>query len=376
MVTFCHRLLCAGALIAMTTSFFPAVATADEAAVYSTSIVRSANIALRNALRNDRQMTAQARPIGETEKPLSAPGLPGGFTFQYDLSMAKSLGNTGYRNGLPGGMDGLIGYGFTPNFRLQAAYYDFQEYPLGFDTGTVPLYLQGVAAPIGSTDLAQRPIDVTTKNNVVVLEAQTLFTIAHRLPIVITPTYIARSGTLGGHSDLTQIEVNGYPMTVPLRHVQYYLVALTIPLLSSPRFFGSVTVAPQWNVSLNGAQSTNRAQLFELAYLEFRATKHVTLFVQPSRLVNNLPNDVTPQFIPTFIYGAAYKFDKYAFVQLVASTGTPSNRSQLGITAVTLQQVPGNAPPTPSQVAPTIGGLKATQIQLQLGIGSPSVLPL
>ena len=49
-----------------------------------------------------------------------------------------------------------------------------------------------------------------------------------------------------------------------------------------------------------------------------------------------------------------------------ASTGTPSNRSQLGITALTLQQVPGALPPTASQVAPSIGGLKATQIWSEL----------
>ncbi len=375
MLTSRSRWLLAAALVAALPALAPAPAAADISDVYGTSIVRSANTAIKAALAHEHETDAQARPIGETEKPLAAPGLPAGLTFQYDLSMAKSEGNTGYRNGLPGGMDGLIGYGFSPHFRLQAAYYDFQEYPLGFDTGTVPLYLQGVG-PIGTTNLATDPIDVTTKNNIVVLQAQTLFTIAHKLPIVITPTYIARSGTLGGHTDFTQIEINGFPQTVPLRHVQYYLAAVTIPLLSTPKFFGTITAAPQWNVNVYPWQQ-NHAQIFELAYLEFRATKHVTLFVQPSRLVNNLPNDITAQYIPTFIYGVAYKINKYAFAQLVASTGTPSNRSQLGITAVTLQQVPDSlAPPPPSAVAPTIGGLKATQIQLQIGIGSPSVIPL
>ncbi len=373
MVSKHRRWLAAAVLLAALPSFLPALAAADTADVFTTSIVRSANTALKAAL--SRETTAQARPIGEPERPLKQPSLPQGFTYQYDLSMAKSLGNTGFRNGLPGGMDGLLAYGFTPNLRLQAAYYDFQEYPLGFDTGIVPLNLQGVGQ-IGTTNLAQNPIDVTTKNNIVVLQAQTLFTIAGKLPIVITPTYIARSGTLGGHSDITQIEINGLPQTVPLRHVQYYLAAVTIPFLSSPRFFGTITAAPQWNVNVQPWQ-TNKPQLFELAYLEYRVAKNATIFVQPSRLVNNLANDITPQFIPTFIYGAAYKFTKYSFVQLVASTGTPSNRSQLGITAVTLQQVPtSTAPPPASAVAPTLGGLKATQIQLQVGIGSPSVIPL
>lgn len=372
---FCKRWSIAGAAVLAVTVLLPVTASADMSDVLSTSIVQSANTALKDAL-HTRDTTAQGRPIGEAEKPLTAPGLPIGFTYQLDASIAKSEGNTGHSNGLPGGIDGSLGYGFSSHLRVQASYYTFQEYPLGFDTGTVPTYLQGLSQPVATTNLATNPIDVTTDNKIVVLQAQNLFVIAHKLPIVITPTYLARSGTLGGNSDLTQIEVNGLPATVHLRTVQYYLVALTIPVLSTPKFFGTLTAAPQWDVNLSGVQTTNHAQIFELAYLEYRPTNNVTLFVQPSRLVNNLPNDQTPQYIPTFIYGTAYKFTKNAFVQLVASTGTPSNRSQLGITALTLQQVPGALPPTPSQVAPSIGGLKATQIQLQFGIGSPTVIPL
>jgi hypothetical protein len=373
---FCKRwtIAAAAATLAVTLTV-PLTASADMSDVLSTSIVQSANTALKDALRKH-DTTAQGVPIGTPEKPLTAPGLPTGFTYQADLSIAKSEGNTGHSNGLPGGVDGSLGYGFSPHFRVQASYYTFQEYPLGFDTGTVPTYLQGISQPITTTNLATNPIDVTTNNKIVVLQAQNLFTIAHKLPIVITPTYISRTGTLGGNSDLTQIEVNGYPTTVHLRTVQYYLVALTIPVLSTPKFFGTLTAAPQWDVNLSGVQTTNHAQIFELAYFEYRPAKNVTIFVQPSRLVNNLPNDQTPQYIPTFIYGAAYKFTKWTFMQVVASTGTPSNRSQLGVTALTLQQVPGALPPTAAQVAPSIGGLKATQIQLQFGIGSPTVIPL
>jgi hypothetical protein len=372
---FCVRRAGVCAALAVTLAALPLAARADMDDVLSTSIVRSANTALKDALHAP-QTTAQARPIGEQEQPLTSPGLPTGLTYQLDASIAKSLGNTGYRNGLPGGMDGLLAYGFSPHLRVQAAYYDFQEYPLGFDTGTVPVYLQGIGPSIGTQNLAQYPIDVTVKNNIVVLQAQNLFTIAHKLPIVITPTYLSRTGTVGGNTDLTQIEVNGFPTTVHFRTVQYYLVAVTIPVLSTPKFFGTLTVAPQWDVNLSGVQTTNHAQLFELAYFEYRPATNVTVFVQPSRLVNNLPSDQTPQYIPTFIYGVAYKFTRYSFVQLVASTGTPSNRSQLGITALTFTQVPTSLPPPASIVAPTIAGLKATQVQLQFGIGSPSVIPL
>ncbi len=372
---FCLRRTIVCAALAALPALLPLAARADMDDVLSSSIVQSANTALKDALRTH-NTAAQARPIGEAERPLKSPGLPTGLTYQLDLSMAKSEGNTGYRNGLPGGWDGLLAYGFSPNFRLQAADYTFQEYPIGFDTGTVPVYLQGVGPAIGTQSLAQYPIDVTTRNDIVVLQAQTLFTIAHKLPIVITPTYLARNGSIGGNSDLIQIEVNGFPTTVHFRSVQYYLLAATLPVLSTPKFFGTLTVAPQWDVNLTGVQTTNHAQLFELAYLEYRPATNVTVFVQPSRLVNNLPSDQTPQYIPTFIYGAAYKFTKYTFMQVVASTGTPSNRSQIGITALTFQQVPTSLPPPASIVAPTIAGLKATQIQLQFGIGSPSVIPL
>lgn len=362
------------AALAALPMLLPVAVRADMGGVMSTAVVQSANTALKSALRA-RNTTAQARPIGEAERPLKTPGLPTGLTYQLDASIAKSEGNTGYRNGLPGGMDGLLAYGFSGRFRVQAAYYDFQEYPLGFDTGSVPTYLQGLGSLGASQNLAQFPIDATTKNNIVVLQAQNLFTIG-KIPIVITPTYISRTGTVGGNSDLIQIENNGVPVTVHFRTVQYYLLAATLPVLSTPKMFATVTIAPQWNVNLTGVQTTNHAQIFELAYLEYRPTSNVTLFVQPSRLVNNLPSDATPQYIPTFIYGAAYKFTKWSFVQLVASTGTPSNRSQIGITALTFTQVPTTLPPPPSQVAPSIGGLKATQVQLQFGIGSPSVIPL
>jgi hypothetical protein len=369
-----RSLVCAAA--AALTAAMPLAAVADMNDVLSQSIVQSANNALKDALRA-RDTTAQARPIGEQERPLASPGLPTGLTYGVDWSMAKSEGNTGARtNALPGGMDGLLAYGFSPHLRIQAAYYDFQEYPLAFDTGTVPTYLQGISPPIGATNLATNPIDATTKNNIVVLQAQNLFVIGHKLPIIITPTYLSRTGTVGGQSDLIQIENNGFPVTVHFRTVQYYLVALTIPVLSTSKFFGTLTIAPQWNVNLSGIQTTNHAQLFELAYFEYRPTTNVTVFFQPSRLVNNLPSDATPQYIPTFIEGASYKFTKYTYVQVVASTGTPSNRSQLGITALTLTQVPTMNPPPASQVAPTIAGLKATQIQVMFGIGSPSVIPL
>jgi hypothetical protein len=367
-----NRWLVAAAFAVAVPCAFAGPAGADEAAVYGAVIGGSATAALRSALRSETQ--AQAVPIGTPEQPLSSPSLPQGLTYTADISMAKSLGNTGFNNAnaLPGGFDGVVGYSFGKHFRLQAGFYTFQEYPLGFDTGTVPVYAQGLVNPVATQDLHALQYNATVDNRIFVAQAQTMITFDRKFPIVITPTYISRSGSIGGGSDLLPLQVNGpgsgYAALVHYRTVQEYLVALTIPVLSTPRFFATLTAAPQWDVALTGVQTTNHAQIFELAYLEFRATKHLTLFVQPSRLVNNLPTDQTPQFIPTFIYGIDYKITPWSFAQIAFSTGTPSNRSTLGIQALTVQ--------SPTVIAPTLGGLKASQVQFQIGLGSPSVIPL
>lgn len=364
------------ALVALLVSVAPLGARADDgdAEALRTTLVQPATDALRAVLQQP-VTTAQARPIGEQERPLSRPGLPTGLTWTLDASVAKALGNTGFSNGLPGGMDAVAGYGFNRNLRLQAGYYDFQEYPIGFDNGTVPVYVQGLAAPIGTQNLAASPADVAVENHIIVAGLQNLVTIGGRLPIVITPTYIARSGSVGFHSDAQLIEINGFPQTVRLRTVEYELIAFTFPFLSTPRMFGTFTLAPQWNVNLNGANITNHPQLFQLGYLEYRATNRATVFFQPSRLVNYLPPDPYPEHVITFIYGASYKFVKNAFAQVVFSTGTPSNDSTLGIQSLTLQQIPSPTNPVPTY-APSIAGLKATQVQLEFGIGTPSVIPL
>jgi len=101
----------------------PLPALADDAVVRATnsSIVIPANATLRAIM-------AQAVPVGTPEKPISAPGLPTGFTYTLDASMAYSQGKTGAaRNSLPGGMDAVVGYGFNKRNRVQVGYYQVQE---------------------------------------------------------------------------------------------------------------------------------------------------------------------------------------------------------------------------------------------------------
>jgi hypothetical protein len=214
--------------------------------------------------------------------------------------------------------------------------------------------------------------DATIRNQIFVGAFQQLVQLG-KVPIVISPTYVARKGTVGGNADLLPIQVNGFPQSVHLRTFQYELVALTLPFLSTPKMFGTYTIAPQWLVQPSGANTSNHAQLFQLLYLEYRANDKTTLYLQPSLLPNYTPTDVYPEHIPTLIYGFTHKLNKFVYLQGQVSSGTPTNpNGGIGITALTCQQLPC----APNQVTPTIGGLKASQVQLMLGIGKPQVLPL
>ena len=363
-----RRLMTAVASCALAS--FPALACADDAAAraLSSALIVPAGSALRDVL-------AQALPVGSPKRPLSSPGLPTGFTYTLDASMAFPYGHTGSKSELPGGIDAVVSYGFSKSTRLQAGYYEFQEYPFGFNTGIVPVYLQGLSAPVGTADLSTQPIDVTTKNKILTLVSQNLFLIGKKLPIVISPTYLARTANVDAHGDTQLVEVNGFPQTVHLRSSQEYLLPLTIPFLASPRFFATLTAAAQWNVNLNGANvAPNHAQIFEELYIEYRLNRSTTVFAQPSRLVQYFAIDPDPEYVPTLLFGISHRFTKQTFVQLLGSTGGASNRSRPGITALTCQQISPAGACAVSAAA--IGGLHASQVQIQFGIGSPSVIPL
>ncbi len=370
------RLLRAAALSIALVMGASAAASADPgmAGVLSSSVVLPATGALHGPA--DPWSIAQAKPIGQQERPLSQPGLPLGFSYTLDASFGYPLNATGKNNvNFPGGMDAVVGYGFNRNLRIQAGLYELPEYPTGFDQGTVPVYLQGISSPISSADLHAAQQDVTIKNKIFVFTEQNLFTIARKLPIVVTPTYITRTGTVGGNSDNTLIDVGGFPQYVRIRTFQEYLAAVTFPFLSTPRMFGTYTIAPQWLVHRSGANVDNKAQLFQLLYVEYRYTPKLTFFFQPSLLQDYTPTDVYSSHIPTVIVGANYKTSKESFMQLVVSGGTPTNPldGKIGVISVSCQTIQGCAT---NQVVPRIGGLKAAQVQLEFGIGSPSVIPL
>jgi hypothetical protein len=363
------RLLMA-AVASCALAVFPVLARADDASAraLNSALVMPAGSALRDIM-------AQALPVGSPKRPLRSPGLPTGFAYTLDASIAFPYGHTGSKSELPGGIDAVLSYGFNTHTRLQAGYYEFQEYPFSFNTGTVPVYLQGLSSPVGLADLSTQPIDVTTKNKIFTLVSQNLFLIGGKLPIIFSPTYLARTANVAGHGDTALVEIDGFPQTLHLRSSEEYLLPLTIPFLASPRFFGTLTAAAQWNVNLNGANvAPNHAQIFELLYLEYRLNRSTAVFAQPSRLVQYFAIDPDPEYVPTLLFGLSHRFTKQTFVQLLGSTGGASNRPHPGITSLTCQQISPSGACAVS--APAIGGLHASQVQIQFGVGSPSVVPL
>ncbi len=319
---------------------------------------------------------AQANPVGTEQKPLRTPGLPLGFTYNFDFSFSYPYGNLGYQNAkLPGGMDAGFGYGITRENRIQAGYYEIPQFPIGFANKTVPFFVQGYTGPgtIPQTYQNTGNVNVTTKDKFLVLVDQNLINIAGKFPIVISPTYLAHWGFVGNNgSDIQTIEYNGYPTTVHARTEQEWFVPLTVPFLSSPRFFGTATVAAQWLVHPAGVNQTNHAQIFELAYLEYRAARNTSFFFQPSRLIQYNPSDPYPEYTPTFIYGVSHHFTKLVYTQIYVATGGATNYPTYGIASLTCQRLPC----TSANTYPSLGGLKATVIQLQFGLGSPTVIPL
>jgi hypothetical protein len=377
-------LVCASVVLA------PLSARADisQARAISAGLVDPSNAVLQRALhdikttRDDaaaNKDVAQANPPGTPQAPLHRPSLPQKFTWNVDASFAYPLSNVGFNAGDPGGMDAGFGYAFDRTHRLTVGYYEIQQVPIGFSNKVVPFYLQGFTGPgtnlpgasLGSVNTGV--VDATTKDKIFQVGLQNLFVIGKKLPIVITPTYLAHTATIGGHSDEQLIEYNGFPTTVRLRTEQEYLLGITLPFLSTPRMFGTFTVAPQWLVHPAGVNQTNKAQLFYLGYLEYRANKQTTFFLQPSRLVQYNPVDPWPEYTPSVIYGLSHHFTPLTFVQMTVLTGGATNyNGNLGIVSLTCQRLPCRQ----SQVAPQFSGLKAAEVQIQFGLGSPTVIPL
>lgn len=383
------------AALALATAIGTAPALADPTGIFGTA-VSGANTAIKNAENAQSAQVihlpdgtvaqvppvTQSKTVGPQEQ--AAVGLPTGWTYTLDFSIAKPMGNIGSMTGwLPGGVDAVVGYGFNPTTRLVANYYELQHYPVGFNSGTVPLYLQGLANPIASVDLGtQQPqINVTTKDRFLLLNFEKLFSLgkfgSHTLPLVVTPTYVARWSTISdspSHNDVLTFEpnaTNSFPITgVHTRTAQVWSVAFTLPFLKTPKMFGTMTVAPGWLTHPAGQNRENHAQLYQILYLEYTPTDTTKIFFEPQSSRDYLPADPYAQHLVAYFLGVSQRVGKMGFVQFVLNSGGPTNEGPYGVNALVCQQLPC----APNQVVPVVGGLKATQFQIQFGIGSPSVI--
>jgi hypothetical protein len=400
--------LAAVAALTIFVSALPALADGTEN-VYQQSILPGANTAIKNFLDQQQAAREKARRQASATSPSVAQAppvpqqrtgpvmaLPGErFTYTAAISAANPYGNIGSygRGWLMGGTDLTAAYHFNWSTRLMVSMFQLQHWPEGFNSGLAPVYLAGFRNPVGCADLSDgtacgpgtgRNINVATKDTFGVFMLNKLFVIKSDklpgpLPIVITPTYVARGGIIAfapGHNDVVPFTYNlpdGPVENIPVRTAQYYAVAVTLPFLKTPKMFATFTVAPQWIVHTAGANVGNSMQLPQVLYFEYTPTRTTTLFFEPQSARDYLPTDPYPEHLFAYFLGVSQRVTKYSFVQVVLNSGGVTNQGPdgiVGIKCLTAQQAINNA------CGLAIGGLKATQLQLEFGIGSPNVFPL
>ena len=333
-----------------------------------------------------------------------------GIDYTLDLSSAFPYGNVGINhNNLKGGFDAQVFISPERYTRILAGYYNVDLYPVGFDTGTVPTYIQntllgagagrtnctaivGGGNPICPAPLHTLQNDAGVQQRVAILSLQKIVYIGGLLPIVISPSYIAQRSSIGGSDDVfLAYDPNrlGY-QSVHLRTGQEKNLFVSVPFASSPKLFGVITAGPTWNLNTCcNNRYGNSAHVFEELDLRYFASPQTTIFFQPSRVQQYYPEDPYPQNEATFIEGVNYKIGgKHSpfFIQGFVVSGTPTNPpyghtgrvGTIDVTCVTgfpaCATLAGSSPRTNTAV--TFGGFKATNIILQVGIGSPSVIPI
>lgn len=362
-------------------SFATVPAVANPGSVFG-AVVRGANLGIKAAQKPPAGTLAQVPPVSQPPVGGSSDiGFPTGFTYTFDVSMAKAFGNIGARSGqwLPGGIDAVASYAFNPTSRVVANYYEIQHYPQGFNSGSAPFGIQGLpnTQPVDLSTLRPQ-IDVTTKDRFVLLNYEKLLKFKMKsgrtIPVVITPTYVARWSKIAASpsgDDVVPFEYNGFPrFGIHTRTAQVYALAVTLPFLKTPKMFGTFTIAPSWLVHPAGLNVENHAQLYQILYIEYTPTARTKFFFEPQSSRDYLPADPYAQHVAAYFLGAAQSIGKAAFVQLVLNSGGPTNYSPYGVKGLTCLQA-GNCAAT---TIPAVGGLKATQLQIQIGIGTPSVI--
>ncbi|MBV8488954.1 MAG: hypothetical protein JO199_00390 [Candidatus Eremiobacteraeota bacterium] len=373
----------------------PLTALADGMENVYQDVLPGANAAIKDMMDQAAQRkrtVAQAPPVSQNPASTQQLGLPTGPIYSVDVSVAQPYGNIGSygRQGwLMGGMDASLGYGINPTLLIQASLFQLQHWPSGFNSGKVPVYLQGFQNPVGCADLSGgngcgagngRNLNVRTKDTFGVFNLSKLILLGGFLPVAVSPIYVARGSNIGASPTFNdQIPFTYKPPDGPFfsdlatRTAQYYSVAVTLPFLKSPKMFGTFTLAPQWLVHTAGINTTNSMQVPQILYLEYTPTKTMTIWAEPQSARDYLPTDPYPEHLIAYFLGVSQRVSKYGFVQMVLNSGGPTNEGPygaIGIKCLNVQQAIN------STCGLAIGGLKATQLQIQFGLGSPQHIPL
>ncbi|MGA8535214.1 MAG: hypothetical protein WB615_13990 [Candidatus Tumulicola sp.] len=383
--------------------------------VYEKAVVPNANEAIRNVMDAEQQKRdAQRRQAGAASPAPATSVLPNGtvaqvppvgqprpgrirpfrtgFEFFVDVTTAYPYGNIGSygRQGwLMGGVDGSVTYAISPTTRVAVSMFQLQHWPYGFNSGLAPVYLAGFRNPVGCADLsggnacgpgAGQNINVRTKDTFGIFMLSQVFLMGgmpghHYLPIVVSPTYVTRGGQIGESPNNTDVvpfahSVPDGPVytNVATRTAQFKSVAITLPFLKTPKMFGTFTVAPEWLMHTAGVNGSNHMQLPQILYVEYSPFRGTRLFFEPQSARDYLPTDPYPEHLMAYFLGVSQRISKYGFAQLVLNGGGPTNLGPDQVLAIKCLNV--------QICGPIVGGLKATQLQLQIGIGSPGYFPL
>ena len=111
--------------------------------VFRTSIVQPGQRRHQRTRYEAHETQAQARPVGEPEKPISSPGLPTGLPTRSTRSIAYPSA-TPVRRASSRAASTASSATDSTNTCGSRQLLHFQEYPLGFNTGTVPIVSAGL----------------------------------------------------------------------------------------------------------------------------------------------------------------------------------------------------------------------------------------
>jgi hypothetical protein len=368
----------------------------------------------------------------ETPKPgFLHPNSPG-IAFTADVSSSYASGKFNYpQNNLPGGFDISAYIAPLKYSRIFAGYYEESFYPIGFDEGMVPTYVQNAAdgqgnpgsagrtycgafgpskqnlvgvLPNCNTDLANVQNgtnlhfrnDAATQQRVFILSEQNIFWVGlfgmfkgGFLPIVVSPTYASVRSNIAGSTDIYPAynPSTGTYQFLHLRSNEVEQVLVSFPFADSEKLFAVYTIGPQRQTNLNGYNQNNNPQIFQVLDLRYFANDSTTLFFQPSILQSEYPVDPYPQRTISLITGFQHKIGgpkSPLFIQGLLEEGGPTNppyghTGRIGAIDVTcVSQFPTcvQNPNPKTNIAVTYGGFKASTFQLQVGIGNPSVIPI